>query len=853
MTGVYDTGFSNHQCGKGVDPNIQWNNCVLTWVDSSGQAQSANFAEILAKAADGLAWNPNNCTLQYTDVNGNTHSSMQIGDAILSKIQFDLSAGLQDCVLTLATATQSQTVDLAPLLQQLSIVYNANQHSIQPAVKGVPFGAAQFLNCGQLDFDLAQCKLSYTNEKGQVANYFLPREQFIYNPSACQLTIIPSKPGEPSITFPVGVTEQEVGLVMTDNKTLEFTYKNKKCQVPLPNSLVACAWDPLTCVLQLTHCDDTTKTIAMPTASLTQNTLPDGTQVLVFDNGKPGGQTIFNIPAINLDTDNITVAGSVITFSGGGDGNDQTVTWDICDIVADNCNATFGSINPDGSWTFVDNAGNTFAYPAPKNCCSYHGTSPTVIDPANPPSQPSNPYPNKAGGDTVVECHPNGLAYYTCVGGQWRFDFIKLAEREVFIGPTAPAKSEGFKAWFDPTQCIVRFCDDAGNWLESRTVVCQAETPECGKGLPQIWFNPADGCLSVCCDGVWISSDAAAVRSVINAICIKVGTADPVPVPVIDGKVVIPIPDPADYCVVVGDREPIFPSFTAVDNKFAFLLPEYPEADFIETCIRLGGADGDVIAPHFEDGKNYLDLPDYPVIPETPDVPNYAVTIAGQVVNPTVAPDGTITWDLPPDCCAYSLASSVPLEAGTAPAIQNPPANKVVGSLALQKHPNGFSVFLCTTTGWLNTWSCIFPTVPNYVVAIDGEPVEPTVAEDGTIMWSLPAYPEVPEYCLTNEAGDIISTAEELADGKLALVVPDFPDIPTVPDVALRDKNGTPVQGIYDAETNTIVLDLPPVLNCEPDQPATDGSEGCIWFDGGCLNVLCEGTWISANATVTQG
>ena len=249
-----------------------------------------------------------------------------------------------------------RTVDISSICSEFA--YNPGNHTVTH--NGIPYQ----LNCGRLNFNPSTCVLSYIDEKGVTTAFTLPQDQVIYNPEGCLVTILPAKGGSP-IQFPAGVPAGEVGLVL-NGKNLEFTYKDKKCVVPLPNSVIGCQYDRGTNTLRMLFCDGTFDEKQLAKASLTCNNLEDGTQVLNFQDGCGGGK-MFNIPAINIpvDTDQPpTVVGSVLTFVYGGDGNDAVVAIDICDIIANNCNATITNIDPvTGAFSFIDNAGETFTVP----------------------------------------------------------------------------------------------------------------------------------------------------------------------------------------------------------------------------------------------------------------------------------------------------------------------------------------------------------------------------------------------------------------------------------------------------------------------------------------------------------
>ena len=83
---------------------------------------------------------------------------------------------------------------------------------------------------------------------------------------------------------------------------------------------------------------------------------PDGSVTHTAVNGE-----VQVIPAPTVSA--LAVAGSAVTHT-NGDG--VAVTFDICAIVAANCNSPM-TLNPDGSVDYVDNAGNATTIPAPTN------------------------------------------------------------------------------------------------------------------------------------------------------------------------------------------------------------------------------------------------------------------------------------------------------------------------------------------------------------------------------------------------------------------------------------------------------------------------------------------------------
>ena len=86
----------------------------------------------------------------------------------------------------------------------------------------------------------------------------------------------------------------------------------------------------------------------------------DGNGLITYTN--EAGQTFsFNLNQVDMDINAVLENGSVLTFQNE---NGPDVSVDICQIVADNCNATL-NVQPDGSMEFYDNAGVRTDIPAP--------------------------------------------------------------------------------------------------------------------------------------------------------------------------------------------------------------------------------------------------------------------------------------------------------------------------------------------------------------------------------------------------------------------------------------------------------------------------------------------------------
>lgn len=618
---------------------------------------------------------------------------------------------------------------------------------------------------------------------------------------------------------------------------------------------VGLTYDDVNCILTFVdqHCNVTNMNIGasilakVPRPTLTKDVLPDGTQVLNWSNGW-GQNGICTIPAVALDVDGGQLSSDgVLTLNWGGDGNPGNLVVDICAIVGANCNSYFTQITPT-SWTYVDNngveqvwnapelpilqnkngqplaAGNSYqlmqqsdfistGVEAPTNqgiqllAFGPNGQCVTYQVPEIPPGLTKEEVvadftqvqtiPSDA---EVLFVGPNGLCRRAPLPA------IPEVSPEVFIGTTQPAKSEGYLVWFNPVTCVVRYCDNNGNWFEPRNVVCSPDAPDCEKGEADIWFNTVEGCLYVCCDGVWISSDTAAIRSVIDKLCIQIGSDAPQDLIVVDGKVVIPIPAPVTlprYCVQVGSGQEIFGQETA-DNKFRFNLPAYPE--FFETCLRLNNAD--IIAPHLEDNKYFLDID----LPTKEDIVGEFAPIGGTI---PVGQASFLYVDAQGNCRQGAL----------------PPYPVIPDPVDIPE----------------------LPTVKSGTANVDvdvtvGPNEEPCYAISVTPQ-DLPPFPELPTVKAGSSNVDIEETAGPNGEPCYAISV-GTQDIPPLPNFCVEDKSGNRIDATI--ESGKIVINLPPITACQSNEPATDGSEGCFWFDGSCLHVLCDGTWISADASATQ-
>lgn len=594
-----------------------------------------------------------------------------------------------------------------------TFAYDTNTHVVTH--NGVPWQ----LNCGAFNFDPAECVLSYTNEKGSVVNFPIPQDRFIYNEQACTLQILSAK-GE-SIFMQLGAAITDVGLSLS-GKTLSFKYKDLVIPVELPNSVVGCSYDNGTNTLRLIYCDGTFDEKTLAKASLACTTLPDGSTVVNFADGC-GGNKAFTIPVVNLDVDNLTVMGSTLTFTYGGDGNDNIVVVDICDIVAANCNSFFTAINPDGSWTYIDNAGNTQTYPAPPNCCTYHTQGAGLLDETAPPGQPANPPAAKDQGDTLVEHYQNGIAWFTCIGGAWVYNFMHthedpccttLAVASTPINPTQPPSNPEnppvSKANRDThIEChpngICAFTCVAGNWLRNWCCV-----------WPQTVVTSVDGTVTI------------------------TPTTDSNGVTTYDLSVVHPtfpeIPEIPSFCCINPDGSES-PILIDAENKVAIPFKDIPVVGSGDVSVNFDGTryvvsydapPGQTIPIYLGKDGNPLVSGDVLLQPE--DFANSGVQPPANALLLGFGPDGQCVAYLPPQpteppeipdpCCHYYGSSPAPL--GGPPV--NPPQVKNDGDTYTQCHPDGISGWTCINGAWVNSMQCPFPAppVPPEVWIGDSEP-----------------------------------------------------------------------------------------------------------------------------------
>jgi hypothetical protein len=94
-----------------------------------------------------------------------------------------------------------------------------------------------------------------------------------------------------------------------------------------------------------------------------------------------------------------------------------------------------------------------------------------------------------------------------------------------------------------------------------------------------LWFDLSTGCLNVQCEDeaencIWVSATGSIVNQTLERLCIRVGTAAPVPLEVVDGKAVIPIPAvPITSICTQVDGEDTVEDLTPTNGKVVVPLP----------------------------------------------------------------------------------------------------------------------------------------------------------------------------------------------------------------------------------------------------------------------------------------
>ena len=283
--------------------------CVLSWQDDDGNLQMVDLDQvILNKAQDDLTFDAASCTLQYTNVLG--ESKVLSLQAIIDKVMVEEPS---QYTLKYDTAT--------------------HQASLCDLTTGAIVSVVQ-INCATISWDSATCRLTYVDEKGTTTAMQLPRSMVDARFNAATR----------ALTFERcdgSVVELDLG---TDSFSSDIA----------SSTITHRAVDGSQVVVDICQLAERCK------PSLSSTTQATGVQTVIFNDGY-GGISTFDIPAVVVDMDTLEVNGTTVTFTG----DNGTVIFDVCNLVANNCNARFTSINSDGTWSFVDNAGNNYDYTPP--------------------------------------------------------------------------------------------------------------------------------------------------------------------------------------------------------------------------------------------------------------------------------------------------------------------------------------------------------------------------------------------------------------------------------------------------------------------------------------------------------
>lgn len=133
---------------------------------------------------------------------------------------------------------------------------------------------------------------------------------------------------------------------------------------------IRASFDPVACayVIEDEVGDAVSMAAVKSTVTVTPNT--DGSQTITHFDGC-SKITTFDTQPLMLDTKgDVDQVGSLITI----EGDNKTIQFDICSMVANLCNSTFFEFGTDGSWKHKDNAGNVHTYTLPafvKSVCYY--------------------------------------------------------------------------------------------------------------------------------------------------------------------------------------------------------------------------------------------------------------------------------------------------------------------------------------------------------------------------------------------------------------------------------------------------------------------------------------------------
>lgn len=103
----------------------------------------------------------------------------------------------------------------------------------------------------------------------------------------------------------------------------------------------------------------------------------------------------------------------------------------------------------------------------------------------------------------------------------------------------------------------------------------------------------------------------------------------------------------------------------------------------------------------------------------------FEATGPNAIKKPAWVPPALPEFPTPEDCCTYTLSSTATVTEGQPTNIVGAPVSKTNGDTAIQKHPNGFSVWTCANGNWVLDWVCEFPQPE--------DPEDPIIPEEVSI------------------------------------------------------------------------------------------------------------------------
>ena len=176
----------------------------------------------------------------------------------------------------------------------------------------------------QFSFDPLTCVLTFTNECGITQTFTLPQPSFTWD--GVNLVINQVK-GQPPLIIPIRNSQ-----LVPDYTSGIITHISGDGTV---TNVDICQMVCMNC---------------KPSLAFTLD--PNGDQVGTFQDGC-GGLTTFDIPAANIHVGDFNVNGSVVMLTGE---NNNTVTFDICQIVNQNCPTSL-NIDSNNCFTFIGTNG----------------------------------------------------------------------------------------------------------------------------------------------------------------------------------------------------------------------------------------------------------------------------------------------------------------------------------------------------------------------------------------------------------------------------------------------------------------------------------------------------------------